>query len=60
MRNKFICKGIMKRMQNEAWLDEINRIVSFHEISDSRYYSTEYQAFGNIIVNLVLAGYRAQ
>ena len=47
-------------MQNEAWLDEINRIVSFHEISDSRYYSTEYQAFGNIIVNLVLAGYRAQ
>ena len=60
MRNKFICKGIMKRMQNEAWLDEINRIVSFHEISDSRYYSAEYQAFGNIIVNLVLAGYRAQ
>ena len=60
MRNKFICKGIMKRMQNEAWLDEINRIVSFHEISDSRYFSTENQAFGNIIVNLVLAGYRAQ
>ena len=60
MRNKFICKGIMKRMQNEAWLDEINRIVSFHEISDSRYFITENQAFGNIIVNLVLAGYRVQ
>lgn len=44
----------------EAWLDEENRIVSFHEIPGSRYYSTEYQAFGNIIVNLVLAGYRAQ
>ena len=44
----------MKHMQNEAWLDEENRIVSFHEIPDSRYYSTEYQAFGNIIVNLVL------
>ena len=45
MRNKFICKGIMKRMQNEAWLDEINRIVSFHEISDSRYYSAEEHDF---------------
>ena len=44
----------------EAWLDDGNRIVSFHEIPDSRYYSAEYQAFGNIIVNLVLAGYRAQ
>ena len=44
----------------EAWLDEEKRIVSFHEIPGSRYYSTEYQAFGNIIVNLVLAGYRAQ
>lgn len=44
----------------EAWLDEENRIVSFHEIPDSRYYSTENQAFWNIIVNLVLAGYRAQ
>ena len=50
----------MERMQNEAWLDEENRIVSFHEIPGSRYYSAEYQAFGNIIVNLVLAGYRAQ
>ena len=47
-------------MQNEARLDEINRIVSFHEISDSRYFSTENQALGNIIVNLVLAGYRVQ
>ena len=25
----------------EAWLDEKNRIVSFHEIPDSRYCSTE-------------------
>ena len=43
-----------------GWLDEENRIVSFHEIPDSRYYSTENQAFWNIIVNLVLAGYRVQ
>ena len=43
-----------------GWLDEENRIVSFHKIPNSRYYSAEYQVFGNIIVNLVLAGYRAQ
>ena len=60
MRNKFICKGIMKRMQNEAWLDEINRIVSFHEISDSRYYSAEEPDFGQVLVELVLSGYRVQ
>lgn len=59
-RNKFICKGIMKRMQNEAWLDEINRIVSFHEISDSRYYSAEEQDFWKVVVELVLSGYRVQ
>ena len=44
----------------EAWLDEENRIVSFHEIPDSRYYSTENQAFWNNIVNLFQAGYRVQ
>ena len=46
-------------MQNEAWLDEINRIVSFHEISDSRYYSAEEHDFWQMIVSLILAGYRA-
>ena len=53
-------RGIMKRMQNEAWLDEINRIVSFHEISDSRYYSAEENDFWQMIVSLILAGYRVQ
>ena len=60
MRNKFICKGIMKRMQNEAWLDEENRIVSFHEISDSRYYSAEEHDFWQMIVRLILAESRVQ
>ena len=60
MRNKFIYKGIMKRMQNEAWLDEINRIVSFHEISDGRYYSAEEPDFWKVLVELVLSGYRVQ
>ena len=50
----------MKRMQNEAWLDEINRIVSFHEILDSRYYSAEEHDFWQVLVELVLSGYRVQ
>ena len=33
----------------EAWLDETNRIVSFHKIPDSR-----------MIIDLILAGYRVQ
>ena len=43
-------------MQNEAWLDEINRIVSFHEISDSRYYSAEDHDFWQVIVGLIVTG----
>lgn len=59
-RNNTFARGIIKRMQNEAWLDEINRIVSFHEISDSRYYSAEEHDFWQMIVSLILAGYRVQ
>ncbi len=33
----------------EAWLDETNRIVSFHEIPDSRYYSAEEHDFWQMI-----------
>ena len=51
---------MMERMQNEAWLDEINRIVSFNEISDSRYYSAEEPDFWQVLVELVLSGYRVQ
>ena len=47
-------------MQNEAWLDEENRIVSFHEIPGSRYYSAEEHDFWQMIVSLILAGYRVQ
>ena len=55
-----VLEGMMERMQNEAWLDEINRIVSFHEISDSRYYSAEENDFWQMIVSLILTGYRVQ
>ena len=41
-----------------GWMDEENRIVSFHEISDSRYYSAAAHDFWQTIVSLILAGYR--
>ncbi len=44
----------------EAWLDEGNHIVSFHEIPNSRYYSAEEHDFWQVIVDLILAGYRVQ
>ena len=44
----------------EAWLDEENRIVSFHEIPNSRYYSAGENDFWQMIVSLILAGYRVQ
>ena len=44
----------------EAWLDEENRIVSFHEISDSRYCSAGEHDFWQVIFSLILAGYRVQ
>ena len=44
----------------EAWLDEENRIVSFHEIPNSRYYSAVKNDFCQMILILILAGYRVQ
>ena len=49
-----------ERTNREAWMDEENRIVSFHEISDSRYYSAEEHDFWQMIVSLILAGYQVQ
>ena len=44
----------------EAWLDEENRIVSFHEIPDCQYYCAEETDFWQVIVGLIMAGYRGQ
>ena len=44
----------------EAWLDEENRVVSFHKITNSRYYSAGENDFWQMIVSLILAGYRVQ
>ena len=49
-----------ERTNREAWLDKENRIVSFHEIPGGRYYSAEEHDFWQIIVSLILAGYRVQ
>lgn len=49
-----------KTICSEAWLDEENRIVSFHEIPDSQYYSAEEHDFWQMIVGLIMIGYRVQ
>ena len=49
-----------ERANREAWMDEEKRIVSFHEIPGSRYYSAEEHDFWQVIVSLILAGYRVQ
>lgn len=49
-----------ERTNREAWLDEGNHIVSFHEIPNSRYYSAEEHDFWQMIVSLILTGYRVQ
>ncbi len=49
-----------ERTNREAWMDEENRIVSFHKIPNCRYYSAEEHDFWQMIVSLILAGYRVQ
>lgn len=49
-----------ERTNREAWLDEENRIVSFHEIPDCQYYCAEETDFWQVIVGLIMAGYRVQ
>lgn len=49
-----------ERTNREAWMDEENRIVSFHKIPNCRYYSAEEHDFWQMIVSLILNGYRVQ
>ena len=44
----------------EAWLDEAQRIVSFHAIPGGRYFTAAETEFWARIVALVLDGYRVQ
>jgi len=43
-----------------AWIDEKNRIVSFHEMMESRVYTAPESDFWPYIQVLVNAGYRIQ
>ena len=43
----------------EAWLDETNRVVSFHAIPAARYFCAG-EEFWPLILTLVLSGYRIQ
>ena len=44
----------------EAWLDEANRVVSFHAIPAARYFHAAAEEFWPLILTLVLSGYRIQ
>lgn len=44
----------------EAWLDETNRVVSFHTIPAARYFCAAGEEFWSLILTLVLSGYRIQ
>lgn len=43
-----------------AWIDEINHVVSFHEIPDSRCYTAEEAEFWVHIQAIVKSGYAIQ
>ena len=47
-------------MQKDAWPDGANRIVAFHEIPGSRYYCAEEHDFWQLVISLILSGYRVQ
>ena len=44
----------------EAWLDEMNRVVSFHAIPAARSFCAAGEEFWSLILTLVLSGYRIQ
>ncbi|MCQ2443852.1 MAG: hypothetical protein MJ077_12230 [Oscillospiraceae bacterium] len=50
----------MKSRWKQAWLDEKNKIVSFHCIEDSRVYRAEETHFWDYIMGLTRSGYRIQ
>ncbi len=44
----------------EAWLEEERRIISFHEIPNSRHFCAGEREFWGIVIRLVMEGYRVQ
>lgn len=43
-----------------AWIDEVNRVVSFHKIPDSRCYTAPEAEFWEHIQEIVRTGYAIQ
>lgn len=43
-----------------AWIDEINHVVSFHEVPDSRCYAAKETEFWVYIQAIVKSGYAIQ
>lgn len=44
----------------EAWIDEKQRLISFHKIPGARRYCAPECAFWERVTELVLSGYRVQ
>ena len=53
-------KGIyeMKEEEKTAWIDEENKIVSFHEIANGQMILKAESLFWHFISGLMIAGYR--
>ena len=48
------------RETSRAWIDDAQRIVSFHEIPCSRLLDARSAEFWQIVVGLIARGYRVQ
>ena len=48
------------QQEHQAWLDEQNAVISFHEIPQSRYFCAPDSIFWVYILSLLERGYRVQ
>ena len=46
--------------EHQAWLDERNAVISFHEIPQSEYFCAPDGVFWVYILSLLARGYRVQ
>lgn len=47
-------------LRKSAWIDAVNRIVSFNKITDASFYMAAEEDFWPHIMSLVNVGYRLQ
>ena len=48
----------MKTKEKTAWIDEKNKIVSFHAIDNSKMITKTESLFWNFLLGLISSGYR--